>query len=180
MLELRVTSCWFGKTVEEVERRRFVKLKRCVLEPAARGLWYLKFSDSKTMSFEEFDTTAFCLRAKDSVDGLCDGSVVELEKKPVATIQKQHNFSSWRLATQTSYSPRKFRFSRREARHFVQETPPVEIRKDCSCVQGRFRAVTVELREGTTTEFLTPFRNFLSLKSDSSSRQSAAEIPVDS
>ncbi|KZV56785.1 histidine kinase 2-like [Dorcoceras hygrometricum] len=38
MREFRVTSCWFWKTVEEVERRRFVKLKRCVLEPAARGL----------------------------------------------------------------------------------------------------------------------------------------------
>ncbi|KZV57354.1 hypothetical protein F511_37968 [Dorcoceras hygrometricum] len=38
MRELRVTSCGFGKTVEEVERRRFVKLKHCVLEPAARGL----------------------------------------------------------------------------------------------------------------------------------------------
>ncbi|KZV14933.1 hypothetical protein F511_33911 [Dorcoceras hygrometricum] len=38
MRELRVTSCWFGKTVEELERRRFVKMKRCVLEPAARGL----------------------------------------------------------------------------------------------------------------------------------------------
>ncbi|KZV14932.1 hypothetical protein F511_33910 [Dorcoceras hygrometricum] len=37
MRELRVTSCWFGKTVEEVERRRFVKMKRCVLEPSARG-----------------------------------------------------------------------------------------------------------------------------------------------
>ncbi|KZV24561.1 IQ-domain 19 [Dorcoceras hygrometricum] len=72
MRELRVTSCGFGKTVEEVERRRFVKLKRCVLEPAARGLWYLKFSGSKTMSFEEVDTTAFRLRAKDSADGLCD------------------------------------------------------------------------------------------------------------
>ncbi|KZV23476.1 hypothetical protein F511_16832 [Dorcoceras hygrometricum] len=64
MREFRVTSCWFGKTVEEVERRRFVKLKRCVFEPAARGLWYLKFSDSKTMSFEEVDTTAFRLYAK--------------------------------------------------------------------------------------------------------------------
>ncbi|KZV20417.1 hypothetical protein F511_35063 [Dorcoceras hygrometricum] len=91
-----------------------------------------------------------------------EGSVVELEKKPVATIQQQRfssydsaatqiqqqrNFSSWRLATQTSSSPRKFRFSRREARFFVQETPPVEIRKDFSCVQGRFRTVTVGLRE---------------------------------
>ncbi|KZV43183.1 hypothetical protein F511_23659 [Dorcoceras hygrometricum] len=76
---------------------------------------------------------------------LLRGSVVE--KKPVATIQQQRNFSSWRLATQTSSSPRKFGFSRCEARLFVQETPPVEIRKDCSCVQGRFHAVTVELRE---------------------------------
>ncbi|KZV49349.1 hypothetical protein F511_09256 [Dorcoceras hygrometricum] len=64
MRKFRVTSCWFGKTVKEVERRRFVKLKRCVLEPAARGLWYLKFSDSKTMSFEEVDTTAFLLHAE--------------------------------------------------------------------------------------------------------------------
>ncbi|KZV31149.1 hypothetical protein F511_28533 [Dorcoceras hygrometricum] len=55
MREFRVTSCWFGKTVEEVERRRFVKLKRCVLEPAARGfdanstatqLQQLAFSDA--------------------------------------------------------------------------------------------------------------------------------------
>ncbi|KZV38130.1 myb family transcription factor [Dorcoceras hygrometricum] len=37
MRELRVTSCGFGKTVEEVERRRFVKMKLCVLEQAARG-----------------------------------------------------------------------------------------------------------------------------------------------
>ncbi|KZV35624.1 rRNA methyltransferase [Dorcoceras hygrometricum] len=29
-------------------------------------------SDSKTMSFELMDTTAFCLRAKDSADALCD------------------------------------------------------------------------------------------------------------
>ncbi|KZV48028.1 hypothetical protein F511_24309 [Dorcoceras hygrometricum] len=71
-------------------------------------------------------------------------SVVELEKKPAATIQQQRfsnddsavtqsqqqrNFISWRLATQAPSSPQKFRFSRREARFFVQETPPVEIRK---------------------------------------------------
>ncbi|KZV45125.1 hypothetical protein F511_24167 [Dorcoceras hygrometricum] len=47
--------------------------------------WYLKFSDSKTMSFEEVDTTAFCLHAKDSADSYgyleSAGSVVELEKK---------------------------------------------------------------------------------------------------
>ncbi|KZV37506.1 hypothetical protein F511_43434 [Dorcoceras hygrometricum] len=101
MRDFRVTSCWFGKTVKEVERRRFVKLKRCVLEPAARGLWYLKFSDSKTMSFEEVDTTAFRLHLKDSADVLCDdlkpadsysyleSAVVELEKKPAAMIQQQ-------------------------------------------------------------------------------------------
>ncbi|KZV49347.1 hypothetical protein F511_09254 [Dorcoceras hygrometricum] len=44
MRKFRVTSWWFGKTVKEVERRRFVKLKRCVLEPATRGLrrdWFL-------------------------------------------------------------------------------------------------------------------------------------------
>ncbi|KZV54991.1 hypothetical protein F511_34581 [Dorcoceras hygrometricum] len=65
--------CWrawlLARKVEEVERRRFVKLKRCVLEPAARGFrWYLKFSGSKMMSFEEVDTTAFRLHAKDSAD----------------------------------------------------------------------------------------------------------------
>ncbi|KZV55828.1 nuclear transcription factor, X-box binding [Dorcoceras hygrometricum] len=38
MREFRVTSCWCGKTVEEVERRRFVKLKRCVLEPSSEGI----------------------------------------------------------------------------------------------------------------------------------------------
>ncbi|KZV47800.1 AAA-type ATPase family protein [Dorcoceras hygrometricum] len=31
-------------------------------------------SDSKTMSFGLMDTTAFCLRAKDSADGLCVGN----------------------------------------------------------------------------------------------------------
>ncbi|KZV39056.1 hypothetical protein F511_25646 [Dorcoceras hygrometricum] len=108
MRELRVTSCWFGKTVEEVEQRRFVKLKRCVLEPAARGFALLKDNQQQRFSSDASAATQ---------------------------IQQQHNFSSWRLATQTSYSPRKFRCSRREARFFVQETPPVEIRKDCSCVQ---------------------------------------------
>ncbi|KZV40426.1 putative disease resistance protein [Dorcoceras hygrometricum] len=34
MREFRVTSCWFGKPVVEVERRCFVKLKRCVLSIA--------------------------------------------------------------------------------------------------------------------------------------------------
>ncbi|KZV47973.1 hypothetical protein F511_20485 [Dorcoceras hygrometricum] len=142
MRELRVTSCGFGKTVEEVERRRFVKLKRCILEPAARGLWYLKFSDSKTMSFEEVDTTAFFLRAKDSTDGLCDDqttrSVVELEEKPAATrIQQQRKFSS----------NADFIFSTKNSdcstgsKILEQKTPPVEIRKDFSRVQGRIHAI---------------------------------------
>ncbi|KZV48166.1 hypothetical protein F511_25955 [Dorcoceras hygrometricum] len=149
MRELRVTSCGFGKTVEEVERRRFVKLKRYVLEPAVRGLWYLKFSDIKTMSFEEVDTTAFCLRAKDSADGLCDDqtsrSVVEIEEKPAATqIQQRREFSSWHLATQTSSSPRKFST---QSKILCTESFTMEIRKDSSHVQGRFRAVTIELRE---------------------------------
>ncbi|KZV37520.1 hypothetical protein F511_09687 [Dorcoceras hygrometricum] len=93
MRELRVTSCGFGKTVKEVERRRFVKLKRCVLEPPARGLWYLKFSGSKTMSFEEVDTTAFRLRAKDSADGLCDDQTSSYWTVKPALTNKE--FSSW-------------------------------------------------------------------------------------
>ncbi|KZV55158.1 hypothetical protein F511_27507 [Dorcoceras hygrometricum] len=63
MREFRVTSCWFGKTVEEVERRRFVKLKRCVLEPAARGL---------RCRLKKSIRQRFAFTLKDSADGLCD------------------------------------------------------------------------------------------------------------
>ncbi|KZV17460.1 hypothetical protein F511_42444 [Dorcoceras hygrometricum] len=48
MREFRVTSCWFGKPVVEVERRRFIKLKRCVLSVAygtsSEGLLFSSFS----------------------------------------------------------------------------------------------------------------------------------------
>ncbi|KZV44593.1 hypothetical protein F511_42299 [Dorcoceras hygrometricum] len=53
MREFRVTSCWFGKTVEEVERRRFVKLKRCVLEPAARGFKANPAADYSATQFQQ-------------------------------------------------------------------------------------------------------------------------------
>ncbi|KZV42835.1 hypothetical protein F511_17409 [Dorcoceras hygrometricum] len=58
-------------------------------------------------------------------------------------IQQRHKFSS---DADFIFST-KIHISRREARFFVQETPPVEIRKDFSRVQGRIHAVTVELRE---------------------------------
>ncbi|KZV44028.1 DNA topoisomerase 1 [Dorcoceras hygrometricum] len=69
MHEFRVTSCCFGKTVEEVERRRFVKLKRYILEPAARGIVSnaLRLENQQKSIRQRF---AFTL--KDSADGLCD------------------------------------------------------------------------------------------------------------
>ncbi|KZV19313.1 hypothetical protein F511_23810 [Dorcoceras hygrometricum] len=80
-------------------------------------------------------------------------SVVELEEKPAATqIQQRHEFSSWRLATQTSYSPRKFST---QSKILCTESFTMEIRKDSSRVQGRFRAVTIELRELTTDHATT-------------------------
>ncbi|KZV20071.1 hypothetical protein F511_23021 [Dorcoceras hygrometricum] len=82
-------------------------------------------------------------------------SVMELEEKPAATqIQQRHEFSSWRLAMQTSSSPRKFST---RSKIFCTESFTMEIRKDSSRVQGRLHA-------RTTTEFLTPFRNSQSEK----------------
>ncbi|KZV38341.1 hypothetical protein F511_22543 [Dorcoceras hygrometricum] len=155
MRELRVTSCWLGKTVKEMERRRFVKLKRCVWEPAAKGFrWYLKFSGSKRCRLKKSIRHRFaftlkiqqmtCAMNKTSIYlqvsriSCCKspaGLVVEFEKKSALTnkefsswtfskanpaaddlatqfqqqrkTQQQCNFSSWRLATQTSSSPQK-------------------------------------------------------------------------
>ncbi|KZV28138.1 DNA/RNA polymerase superfamily protein [Dorcoceras hygrometricum] len=68
MREFRVTSCWFRKTVEEVERRRFVKLKRCVLEPAARGFLAI----ARRCRLKKLIRQRFAFTLKDSADGLCD------------------------------------------------------------------------------------------------------------
>ncbi|KZV44065.1 hypothetical protein F511_10736 [Dorcoceras hygrometricum] len=68
MREFRVTSCWFGKTVEEVERRHFVKLKRCVLEPAARGFLAI----ARRCRLKKSIRQRFAFTLKDSADGLCD------------------------------------------------------------------------------------------------------------
>ncbi|KZV33353.1 hypothetical protein F511_39565 [Dorcoceras hygrometricum] len=68
MREFRVTSCWFGKTVEEVERRRFVKLKSCVLEPAARGFLAI----ARRCLLKKSIRQRFAFTLKDSADGLCD------------------------------------------------------------------------------------------------------------
>ncbi|KZV45450.1 hypothetical protein F511_20623 [Dorcoceras hygrometricum] len=68
MREFRVTSCWFGKTVEEVERRRFVKLKRCVLEPASRGFLAI----ARRCRLKKSIRQRFAFTLKDSADGLCD------------------------------------------------------------------------------------------------------------
>ncbi|KZV30334.1 exportin 1 [Dorcoceras hygrometricum] len=102
MREFRVTSCWFGKTVEEVERRHFVKLKRCVLEPAARGFLAI----ARRCRLKKSIRQRFAFTLKDSADGLGDdlepadshsyresaGSVVEFEKKSAVTNKE---FSSW-------------------------------------------------------------------------------------
>ncbi|KZV19601.1 hypothetical protein F511_43443 [Dorcoceras hygrometricum] len=99
------------------------------------------------------------LRGGDSIRDKFVRSVVELEEKPAVTqIQQQRKFSSDANSAATqiqqlAFSDADFIFStkiqisRREARLFVQETPPVEILKDFPRVQGRFHAVTVEWRE---------------------------------
>ncbi|KZV48603.1 hypothetical protein F511_28078 [Dorcoceras hygrometricum] len=70
-------------------------------------------------------------------------AVVELEEKPAATqIQQRHKFSSWRLATQTSSSPRKFST---RSKILYTESFTMEIRKDSARVQGRLHAVTADL-----------------------------------
>ncbi|KZV14471.1 heat shock 70 kDa protein 15-like [Dorcoceras hygrometricum] len=107
--------------------------------------WYLKFSDSKTMSFEEVDTTAFCLHAKDSADGLCDdqtSSWTFSKANPTADdlakqFQQRRKFSS---DTGFIFSTKNSDFSTR-SKILEQKTPPVEIRKYFSRVQGRIHAV---------------------------------------
>ncbi|KZV29304.1 hypothetical protein F511_08311 [Dorcoceras hygrometricum] len=135
MRELRVTSCGFGKTVEEVERRRFVKLKRCVLELAARGFLAiarrcrLNKSIRQRFAFTPKIQQMACAMSKpeDSYSYLeSAGSVVSFEKKSAWTNEE---FRSWTFSkanptaddlsdaisaatqntavTQTSSSPRK-------------------------------------------------------------------------
>ncbi|KZV24589.1 hypothetical protein F511_11826 [Dorcoceras hygrometricum] len=69
MREFRLTSCWFGKTVEEVERRRFVKLKRCVLESSSEGI---VSNVSRLENQQKSIRQRFAFTLKDSADGLCD------------------------------------------------------------------------------------------------------------
>ncbi|KZV40084.1 hypothetical protein F511_43275 [Dorcoceras hygrometricum] len=97
MREFRVTSCWFGKTVEEVERRRFVKLKRCILEPAARG---------------------FCCKSP-------AGSVVEFEKKPAVTNKEFSSWTCSKANPAADYLATQFQQQReiqqRRRLHLVHE-----------------------------------------------------------
>ncbi|KZV37762.1 hypothetical protein F511_31144 [Dorcoceras hygrometricum] len=83
-------------------------------------------------------------------------SVVELEKKPAATIQQRRKFSSWRfsdtdsrLATQTSSSPQKFRFLNAKQDSLYRKLHR-EIQRELSRVQARFHAVTAKLRSSAT------------------------------
>ncbi|KZV34561.1 hypothetical protein F511_27241 [Dorcoceras hygrometricum] len=89
MREFRVTSCWFGKTVEEVERRRFVKLKRCVLEPAAEGIVSnaLRLENQPKSIRQRF---AFALK----IQQLACTRIKTSSNDLAATIQQRRNFSS--------------------------------------------------------------------------------------
>ncbi|KZV34685.1 hypothetical protein F511_21800 [Dorcoceras hygrometricum] len=127
MRELRVTSCGFGKTVEEVERRRFVKLKRCVLEPAARGFyWTVK----PALTNKEFSSWTFS-KANPTADDLAK------------QFQQRRKFNSNEKFSSDAgfiFSTKNSDFSAR-SKILEQKTPPVEIRKDFSRVQGRIHAI---------------------------------------
>ncbi|KZV18334.1 serine/threonine-protein kinase ATM-like [Dorcoceras hygrometricum] len=69
-------------------------------------------------------------------------SVVELEKKPAATIQQRRKFSS----NADFIFSTKIQISRRETGFFVQEISPVKIQRDLSRVQAGFHVVTDKLR----------------------------------
>ncbi|KZV51196.1 hypothetical protein F511_12599 [Dorcoceras hygrometricum] len=209
MREFRVTSCWFGKTVEEVERRRFDKLKRCVLEPAARGLWYLKFSDSKRCRLNKSirQRFAFTLKIQQMACAMIKpagshsylesaGAVVELEKKPAATIQQQRFSSDANsAATQLQQLPfsdayfvfsteildakqgslyRKLhhgnskRFLTRTKADFVQELRAL-------MADARIPHLCAYKYQRTTTKFLTPLEN-PSVRTAANSRQNSAEV----
>ncbi|KZV18946.1 hypothetical protein F511_28024 [Dorcoceras hygrometricum] len=161
MRELRVTGCGFGKTVEEVERRHFVKLKRCVLEPVARG--FLAIARRCRLNKSIRQRFAFALKIQQMACAMIkpagshsylesavaifqqayylkitSRSVVELQEKPAATrIQQQRNFSS---DADFIFSKKNSDCSTR-SKILEQKTPPVEIRKDFSRVQGRIHAI---------------------------------------
>ncbi|KZV51305.1 hypothetical protein F511_17543 [Dorcoceras hygrometricum] len=65
--DFRVTSCWFGKTVEEVERRRFVETLRFGTNSEGIVSNALRLENQQKSIRQRF---AFTL--KDSADGLCD------------------------------------------------------------------------------------------------------------
>ncbi|KZV31297.1 hypothetical protein F511_16283 [Dorcoceras hygrometricum] len=65
------TSRWMIQT-QEIKRRRTGRSIQS--QATVHQQMIFEDSDSKTMSFGLMDTTAFCLRAKDSADGLCVGN----------------------------------------------------------------------------------------------------------
>ncbi|KZV29166.1 hypothetical protein F511_38854 [Dorcoceras hygrometricum] len=111
MREFRVNSCWFGKPVVEVKRRRFDKSKRFVrvfrIEQAARD---------------------FCEKLARGLLIANSAVVVELERKSAATqIQQRRKFScDANSAEETSSSPRRFRIQvpRQETRFLNRELRP--------------------------------------------------------
>ncbi|KZV18670.1 hypothetical protein F511_40255 [Dorcoceras hygrometricum] len=201
MREFRVTSCWFGKTVEEVERRRFVKLKRCVLEPTARRFLAiarrcrLKKSIRQRFAFTLKIQQMTCAMIKNQQ--IATGPVVEFEKKSALTNKE---FSRWiiskanpaadDLAMQKFSSNAKFSSDA----DFIFSTKKLEFldakqdcctgnftsesRRDLSRVQGRFRAVTVKLRESEKQQFCTPkiCGNFSRILSQSSVQATVLQV----
>ncbi|KZV37521.1 hypothetical protein F511_09688 [Dorcoceras hygrometricum] len=105
MRELRVTSCGFGKTVKEVERRRFVKLKRCVLEPPARGFyWTVK----PALTNKEFSSWTFS-KANPTADDLAkqlQQQRFSSNDQAVTTQQRCKISNNANSAEATSSSPR--------------------------------------------------------------------------
>ncbi|KZV42569.1 hypothetical protein F511_11870 [Dorcoceras hygrometricum] len=127
MREFRVTSCWFG--VEEVERRRFVNLTN-----------------------KEFSSWTFS-KANPTAD--------DLAKQFQQQRSSSDNSAAMQNQQQRKFSRGDFIFSTiqvllREARFFVQKASPWKFEKIPHAYKGKFRAVTVELRESEKQQFCTP------------------------